>query len=103
MKLRCNSPGLEHLKGKVIGVQAGSIHVQFAEKYYGPTSTIKIYQTQDEVNQDGALPSDGEVSSPGVGGGVRKDDLLVLEISSATRSQAYAFRSTNARGSECSL
>jgi polar amino acid transport system substrate-binding protein len=41
-----------HLKGKVIGVQAGSVHVRFAERYYGPTSRIKIYQTQDEVNQD---------------------------------------------------
>jgi polar amino acid transport system substrate-binding protein len=97
----------EHLKGKVIGVQAGSIHVQFAEKYYGATSTVKIYQTQDEVNQDltagrvdyvaldalvadqflktevgtsccelkDSLPSDGEVTSPGVGAGVRKDDI----------------------------
>jgi polar amino acid transport system substrate-binding protein len=42
----------EHLKGKVIGVQAGSTHVRFAEQYYGAASTIKIYQTQDEVNQD---------------------------------------------------
>ena len=98
-----------HLKGKVIGVQAGSIHVRFAETYYGATSTIKIYQTQDEVNQDltagrvdyvaldalvadqflktevgtnccelkGSLPSDSEVSSPGVGGGVRKDDPVL--------------------------
>jgi len=41
-----------HLKGKIIGVQSGSVHVRFAERYYGPTSTIKIYQTQDEVNQD---------------------------------------------------
>src|SRR5215208_3074635 len=95
-----------HLKGKVIGVQAGSVHVRFAETYYGATSTIKIYQTQDEVNQDltagrvdyvaldalvadtflktdvglsccelkSALPIDAKESSPGVGGGVRKDD-----------------------------
>jgi polar amino acid transport system substrate-binding protein len=41
-----------HLKGKIIGVQAGTVHVRFAEQYYGATSTIKIYQTQDEVNQD---------------------------------------------------
>jgi polar amino acid transport system substrate-binding protein len=95
-----------HLKGKIIGVQSGTVHVRFAEQYYGATSTIKIYQTQDEVNQDltagrvdyvvldalvadtflktdvgtsccelkGTVPIDGKVSSPGVGGGVRKDD-----------------------------
>lgn len=93
-----------HLQGKAIGVQAGSVHVRFAEKYYGATSTIKIYQTQDEVNQDltagrvdyvapVALVADtfpktdarmnccelkGTVPVDGkessVGGGVRKDD-----------------------------
>jgi polar amino acid transport system substrate-binding protein len=99
----------EHLKGKVIGVQTGSVHVQFAESYYGAASSIKIYQTQDEVTQDltagrvdyvvldalvadaflktqvgtgccelkDTLPSSGGVSSPGVGGGVRKDDPVL--------------------------
>jgi ABC-type amino acid transport substrate-binding protein len=40
-----------HLKGKIIGVQLGTVHVRFAEQYYGATSTIKIYQTQDVANQ----------------------------------------------------
>lgn len=42
----------EHLKGKIIGAQAGTAHVQFVERCYGAASPIKIYQTQDEVNQD---------------------------------------------------
>jgi polar amino acid transport system substrate-binding protein len=103
----------------VIGVQTGSVHVRFAEKYYGAASTIKVYQTQDEVTQDltagrvdyvaldalvadeflktdagrvccelkGTVPFDGEASSPGVGGGVRKDDLeLKAKLNAAIRA-----------------
>ncbi len=39
------------LDNKVIGLQAASIHVKFAKKYY-PNATIKEYQSQDEANQD---------------------------------------------------
>ena len=40
------------LAGKTIGVQAGTVHQRNVEKHYGATSTIRLYQTQDEANQD---------------------------------------------------
>lgn len=40
------------LKGKTIGVQVGTIHLNYAQKYYGADNTIKSYQTQDEANAD---------------------------------------------------
>lgn len=43
----------EGLKGKIIGVQVSTIHQRYAEKYFKPTAKeIKVYQTQDEANQD---------------------------------------------------
>ncbi len=42
----------EHLAGKIIGVQAASIHANYADKYFAATSTVKAYPTQDEANQD---------------------------------------------------
>lgn len=43
----------EGLAGKIIGVQASTIHAAYVEKYFAPTAAeIKIYQTQDEANQD---------------------------------------------------
>ena len=42
----------EHLAGKTIGVQVATIHAKYLEKYFGATSTIKTYNTQDEANQD---------------------------------------------------
>ena len=41
----------EGLAGKTIGVQVSTIHQDYAQKYF-TKSTIKTYQTQDEVNQD---------------------------------------------------
>lgn len=41
----------ESLKGRYIGVQSATIQKVYAEKYF-TESTIKEYQTQDEVNQD---------------------------------------------------
>ncbi len=43
---------VDGLKGKVIGVQVSTTNEAYAKKFYGKTSTIKEYQTQDEVNQD---------------------------------------------------
>jgi polar amino acid transport system substrate-binding protein len=40
------------LTGKAIGVQIGTMHQRNVEKHYSATSTIKLYQTQDEANQD---------------------------------------------------
>ncbi len=41
------------LKGKILGVQAGTIHRDYALKHFGDVvMEIKEYQTQDEANQD---------------------------------------------------
>lgn len=40
-----------HLAGKTLGVQVSTTHQAYAEKYYAE-STIKVYQTQEEANQD---------------------------------------------------
>ena len=43
----------EGLAGKIIGVQGSTIHAAYATKYFAPTAAeVKIYQTQDEANQD---------------------------------------------------
>ncbi|MEH6444220.1 MAG: transporter substrate-binding domain-containing protein [Oceanospirillaceae bacterium] len=39
------------LKGKILGVQMGSIHRAYALKHF-PGAELKEYQTQDEANQD---------------------------------------------------
>ena len=41
----------EGLKGKVLGVQVSTIHQAYAQKHF-PGADIKLYQTQDEANQD---------------------------------------------------
>lgn len=42
----------DSLKGKIIGVQTSTIHAQFVQKYFGSAATVKIYDTQDNVNAD---------------------------------------------------
>jgi polar amino acid transport system substrate-binding protein len=42
----------QHLKGKTIGVQGGTIHQGYVERYFGVDSNIKTYQTHDEATQD---------------------------------------------------
>ncbi|NJR13411.1 MAG: transporter substrate-binding domain-containing protein [Phyllobacteriaceae bacterium] len=43
----------EGLAGKIIGVQVSTIHADYADKIFAPTAAeVKIYQTQDEANQD---------------------------------------------------
>ncbi len=47
------APTAEGLAGKIIGVQASTIHAAYVEKYFAATAAeIKIYQTQDEANAD---------------------------------------------------
>lgn len=41
-----------HLAGKTLGVQVATTHQRYAEKYFGATSSVKNYQTQDEANND---------------------------------------------------
>lgn len=47
------APTAEGLAGKVIGVQASTIHQAYVEKHFkGSLAEVKVYQTQDEANQD---------------------------------------------------
>lgn len=42
----------ESLAGKILGVQASTIHQTYAQKYFTDAAEIRVYQTQDEANQD---------------------------------------------------
>jgi len=42
----------EGLKGKILGVQASTIHQAYAQEHFTGAAEIRIYQTQDEANQD---------------------------------------------------
>ena len=43
----------EGLAGKILGVQVSTIHEAYAQKHFAATAgEIKVYQTQDEANQD---------------------------------------------------
>ncbi|AGT09771.1 transporter substrate-binding domain-containing protein [Paracoccus aminophilus] len=43
----------EELKGKVLGVQVGTMHMAYAQKHFAPAGvTLREYQTQDEANND---------------------------------------------------
>ncbi|NUB46253.1 transporter substrate-binding domain-containing protein [Fertoebacter nigrum] len=47
------APTPEGLAGKIIGVQVSTVHEAYAQKHFAATAAeIKIYQTQDEANQD---------------------------------------------------
>ncbi|GAB1362170.1 transporter substrate-binding domain-containing protein [Rhodobacter sp.] len=47
------TPDAAGLTGKVLGVQVSTVHQTYAEKHFGAAaSEIKVYQTQDEANQD---------------------------------------------------
>jgi polar amino acid transport system substrate-binding protein len=47
------TPDAAGLTGKILGVQVSTIHQTYAEKHFaGVVSEIKVYQTQDEANQD---------------------------------------------------
>ncbi|MFM2391524.1 MAG: hypothetical protein RLZZ437_3079, partial [Pseudomonadota bacterium] len=43
----------EGLAGKIIGVQTATIHEAYVNQYFAATAAeVKVYQTQDEANQD---------------------------------------------------
>ncbi|MEZ5887425.1 MAG: transporter substrate-binding domain-containing protein [Paracoccaceae bacterium] len=47
------TPTAEGLAGKIIGVQGSTVHEAYVNKYFAPTAAeVKVYQTQDEANQD---------------------------------------------------
>ncbi|GHE94163.1 amino acid ABC transporter [Aliiroseovarius zhejiangensis] len=45
-------PTPESLAGKIVGIQASTIHQTYANTYFGDAAEIRVYQTQDEANQD---------------------------------------------------
>lgn len=102
-------PTPESLAGKIIGVQASTIHQAYAQEYF-KDSELKVYQTQDEANQDlfagridatqadsiamaafvdsenggcceikGVVKDDPSILGRGVGAGVRKGNTELLE------------------------
>jgi len=47
------TPTAEGLAGKIIGVQVSTVHQDYAQTHFGESAgEIKLYQTQDEANQD---------------------------------------------------
>jgi polar amino acid transport system substrate-binding protein len=47
------TPDAAGLAGKIIGVQASTVHEAYVQKHFAATAAeVKIYQTQDEANQD---------------------------------------------------
>lgn len=47
------TPDAMGLAGKILGVQVATVHEAYAQKHFaGSAAEIKIYQTQDEANQD---------------------------------------------------
>ncbi|WP_413814194.1 transporter substrate-binding domain-containing protein [Aureimonas sp. Leaf427] len=42
----------EGLAGKIIGVQIATVHEAYVRKHFADAAEIKVYQTQDEANQD---------------------------------------------------
>ncbi|MFV1441604.1 MULTISPECIES: transporter substrate-binding domain-containing protein [unclassified Phaeobacter] len=101
-------PTPDSLAGKVIGIQASTIHQTYAQEYF-KDSELRVYQTQDEANQDlfagridatqadsiamadfvgsdagscceikGAVANDEAILGKGVGAGVRKGEADVL-------------------------
>ncbi|MBO9443348.1 transporter substrate-binding domain-containing protein [Phaeobacter italicus] len=97
------------LDGKIVGIQASTIHQAYAQKYF-TGAELRVYQTQDEANQDlfagridatqadsiamadfvgsdagacceikGAVANDEAILGKGVGAGVRKGETDILE------------------------
>ncbi len=103
----------ESLAGKIVGIQASTIHQAYAQEYF-VNSELRVYQTQDEANQDlfagridatqadsiamadfvgsdaggcceikGAVANDESILGRGVGAGVRKGDDALREALNA--------------------
>ncbi len=99
----------DSLAGKIVGIQASTIHQAYAQEYF-KDAELKVYQTQDEANQDlfagridatqadsiamadfvgsdtgscceikGAVADDPAILGRGVGAGVRKGDDALRE------------------------
>ncbi|OIQ46206.1 MAG: amino acid ABC transporter [Roseobacter sp. MedPE-SW] len=107
------APTPESLDGKIVGIQASTIHQAYAQEYF-KGAEIRVYQTQDEANQDlfagridatqadsiamadfvgteagdcceikGAVADDPAILGRGVGVGLRKGDDALREALNA--------------------
>ncbi|MBQ4823634.1 MULTISPECIES: transporter substrate-binding domain-containing protein [unclassified Leisingera] len=103
------APTPDSLAGKIVGIQASTIHQAYAQEYF-KDAELKVYQTQDEANQDlfagridatqadsiamadfvgsdtgscceikGAVADDPAILGRGVGAGVRQGDDALRE------------------------
>ncbi|GGA26737.1 transporter substrate-binding domain-containing protein [Neptunicoccus cionae] len=45
-------PTAASLSGKIIGIQASTIHQAYVNEHFKDAAEIRVYQTQDEANQD---------------------------------------------------
>ena len=45
-------PTPDSLAGKILGIQASTTHQAYAQAHFADKTEIKVYQTQDEANQD---------------------------------------------------
>jgi polar amino acid transport system substrate-binding protein len=53
LKAKAMDPAKDGLKGLVLGVQGSTTHEDYARKHFADTvAAIKVYQTQDEAQQD---------------------------------------------------
>ncbi|MDW4550603.1 transporter substrate-binding domain-containing protein [Defluviimonas sp. D31] len=46
------APTAEGLAGKILGVQGSTVHQTYAQTHFADAGEIRVYQTQDEINQD---------------------------------------------------
>jgi len=46
------APTPEGIAGKILGIQASTIHETYANAHFTDAAEIRVYQTQDEANQD---------------------------------------------------
>ena len=107
------APTPESLDGKILGIQASTIHQAYAQEYF-KGAEIRVYQTQDEANQDlfagridatqadsiamadfvaseagtcceikGAVADDPAILGRGAGAGIRKGDDALREAINA--------------------
>ncbi len=46
------TPDKDGLKGKILGIQVSTTHAAYAQAHFADGVELKVYQTQDEANQD---------------------------------------------------
>lgn len=74
------TPTAEGLAGKIIGVQVATIHEAYVNKHFADAAAeVKVYQTQDEANQDLAA---GRIDATQADS-IALDDFIASDIGTA--------------------